>query len=203
MLNFCDEYDYIISSKLHLPADSYSFVSETCNSETWLDHVVSSADFNCVIESMSISYDITDVDHIPLSLSLSVGSIPKITAQSSDCTPRAHWDSLSDRECRRYRSITEELLSNIVIPGSLDCQDLNCCNPSHVNDFKNLYDNIVSSLLSAGEQVSSTRKKNSHNRPGWTEYVSDLYKESKDILKLWLAAGKPRHDHLYELHRQY
>lgn len=202
MLDFCNEYDYVISSKLYLPSQSYTYVSAAWGTESWLDHVVSSADFHSIINDMSVHYDVTDEDHIPFSLSLSVDNIPIISAQRNDCSPKVHFDTLSDRDRERYRDTTEELLSNLCMTESLNCKDLNCCESSHVSQTKNLYDELVSCLISAGEQVCSARKQTNFNKPGWSDYVSDLYKASKDTLRLWREAGKPRQGHIYELHRQ-
>ena len=57
---------YILSSQALLPTDSYTHVSEAWGSVSWLDHIVSSADFHHCIQTVSIDYDISDVDHIPV-----------------------------------------------------------------------------------------------------------------------------------------
>ena len=36
------------------------------------------------------------------------------------------------------------------------------------------------------------------NKPGWADYVSDLYNESRDIGKMWCNAGKPRQGQIFE-----
>ena len=43
---------------------------------------------------------------------------------------------------------------------------------------------------------------NYSNKPGWADYVSDLYKDSRDIFKMWCNAGKHRQDHIGEEYRQ-
>ena len=40
------------------------------------------------------------------------------------------------------------------------------------------------------------------NKPGWADYVSDLYKDSRDMGKMWCNAGKPRQGQIFELYRQ-
>ena len=34
--------------------------------------------------------------------------------------------------------------------------------------------------------------KNFENKPGWSDYVSDLYKYSKEMRLIWINNGKPR-----------
>ena len=43
---------------------------------------------------------------------------------------------------------------------------------------------------------------NYSNKPGWADYVSDLYKDSSDIGKIWCNAGKPHQGQIFELYRQ-
>ena len=46
------------------------------------------------------------------------------------------------------------------------------------------------------------RKHNFVNKPGWSDYVDDLYKASRDALSLWRNAGQPRQGPLHELHEK-
>ena len=40
------------------------------------------------------------------------------------------------------------------------------------------------------------------NRPGWSDYVAELYDYSREVRKLWLEAGKPRQGFIsHEYHR--
>ena len=38
-------------------------------------------------------------------------------------------------------------------------------------------------------------------KPGWSDYVAELYSTSRDVAKLWGNAGKPGQGYLFELHR--
>ena len=55
------------------------------------------------------------------------------------------------------------------------------------------------SLYSA---CSNLRKHNFVNKPGWSDYVDDLYKASRDALSLWRDAGQSRQGPLHELHKK-
>ena len=81
------------SSKL-LPTDSYTFVSESWGTTSWLDHVVGSKDFHETIKNMFIHYEITDVDHIPISVDMDIQLLPELSSDTNDCRPRLKWDRL-------------------------------------------------------------------------------------------------------------
>ena len=46
MIDFCHDNNYNISTRLMLPDDSYTHVSEAWGTVSWLDHIVSSSDFH-------------------------------------------------------------------------------------------------------------------------------------------------------------
>ena len=47
-----------------------------------------------------------------------------------------------------------------------------------------------------------SKKNNSRNRPGWSDYVAELYDYSRELRKLWLDNGKPRQGFIsHEFHR--
>ena len=49
MLKFCSENNFKISSSVHLPGNSYTYISERCSTYSWLDHIVTSSDFHSCI----------------------------------------------------------------------------------------------------------------------------------------------------------
>ena len=55
-------------------------------------------------------------------------------------------------------------------------------------------------------QISSdhlvTNKANHFNKPGWSDYVSDLYKFSRETYRIWLENGKPRQGFVHNIYTQ-
>ena len=51
---------------------------------------------------------------------------------------------------------------------------------SHV-DFLNLIVDIVNSLIQPGKQIMQNNKKKYTHKPGWAEYVDNLYDTSREI----------------------
>ena len=65
MMSFCNDNNLIVSSINMLPDDSFTYVSDASHSTTWLDHIVCSADFAGLIQSMEVLYETIYHDHGP------------------------------------------------------------------------------------------------------------------------------------------
>ena len=98
MLDFCRENDLIISSHIMLPSNSHTHI-HTYNSNlhySWLDHIVSSHDFHQSIRDISICYNTTDEDHIPLSFVLCSDNLPATSDTVNDISAKIRWDGVSE-----------------------------------------------------------------------------------------------------------
>ena len=116
---------YIISSQALLPTDSYTHVSEAWGSVSWLDHIVFSADFHHCIQTVSIDYAISDVDHIPVLMDLSLDDIPETSVSNDVSYRRLSWDKLTADDRAKYLEVSHDLLSRIEIPDAVHCTDVN------------------------------------------------------------------------------
>ena len=143
MSQLCMDNSYILSSQALLPTDSYTHVSEAWGSVSWLDHIVSSADF----QNVSIEYDITDVDHIPVVMDISLDDIPETSDSNHVSYRRLSWDKLNTDGRAIYVDVSHDLLSRIAIPDAVHCTNVNCCDASHINDTNLFYEQIMHSLL--------------------------------------------------------
>lgn len=72
IVQFCQDNNLILSSKVCLPVDSYTYVSEAWNTTSWLDHCISTADAHDSLRDMSILYDTVTTDHMPVSVVINV-----------------------------------------------------------------------------------------------------------------------------------
>ena len=202
MIDFCNENNLHISSQLLLPQSSYSYISSPWGTVSWLDHVVSSTDSHNAILDMSIDYDTSDEDHIPLSLSLSLENLPEMGASVQADSPKVQWDRLSEQEIQQYRTMTDRLLSELSVPVALQCTDLHCTSDEHHDSARALYEGILVCLRQASRHVLSAHNRRGNLcRPGWADHVADLYQVSREAYKRWLCNGKPRqglifHDYL-------
>jgi len=203
MSAFCEDNNLIVSSNFLLPDDSYTYISSAWNSHSWLDHVVSSSDFHLIIEDMQVLYDISVEDHVPVMTLISVDRLPNVSHRTNDTSMFNHWMSASDAHYVHYAEVTDQLLSGITFDDKVLCSDVNCTDLSHVDAGNDLYSTIVESLKQADAIVfPKTKHHAKYNKCGWSDHVKDLYQSSREAYKLWAAAGKPRHGHLFELHKQ-
>ena len=201
MKDFCNENNLVISTKSLLPPHTYTHVSyrENDTFKTWIDHVVSSNDLHNSLDYIDMLYSVSDDDHIPFIIHLNADSIPKISNETNDLVPKINWNNVKDGELQKYYLSTCELLEGIVIPTeALGCKDINCKIKSHTLELNKFYNSIVDLLLKAGLFLTNKGGKNYVQRPGWTEYVSDIYDYSKLCRQLWKEANEPRQGPVHE-----
>ena len=192
---------FILSSKVLLPADSFTHVSEAWGSVSWLDHIVSSSDFHNCIKTVSIDHDLSDADHIPVRMDISLDDIPGTSSCDEGSYRRLCFNKLTSDGRAKYRDVSHELLSQLIVPEAVYCTNVNCTDHYHITDTGSFYNEIMQCLIQASDSAFSK-----HNpikgsvKPGWSDYVAELYSTSRDVAKLWGNAGKPRQGYLFELH---
>ena len=195
MLEFCNENNLIVSTKSLLPPKSYSHISTRKDNlfKTWIDHVVSSNDLHIAIDNIEILYNVSDDDHIPFIVHLNVDIIPKVTNETNDLVTKINWNNIKDSELQKYHKNTCEILEQIRLPtDALSCKNQKCSNESHRQDLTIFYNSITDALNIAGSHLNSKGNKGFVQRPGWTEYVSDLYDYSKTCRQHWLDSNETR-----------
>jgi len=77
--HFCLEHELKISDKIILPVDSFTYVSDTHGTYSWLDHVVSSKSAHDSIQNIEILYQFILSDHRPVAATIKTAAIPQST----------------------------------------------------------------------------------------------------------------------------
>ena len=206
LIQFCDEFNYMFASKLMLPNDTYTYVSEAHGTTSWLDHCISSSDGYDIICNMNVWHEYCQNDHIPLAFELDWALAPEVDINvMNQLLPRINWSSLNSADIAQYEEISDQHLSNAYIHAdSINCKDMNCSSESHRKEINALYNYLIACMTNANEIVFrdkqgkgiSTKWK---SKPGWNEHVKELYKASRDIFLLWRDSGRPKQGHLYNL----
>ena len=199
--NFANDQDLIVSTGQLLPQNSYTFVSSAWGSTSWIDHILSSEDFHNTLSRAKINYDYSDDDHIPVSVLLDINCVPECDEYNNDMTSnRLSWDRLTKEEAFLYPKKTDDGLRTLVQPKqAFSCRDINCTNELHIEEISNFYNGVVNILIKSGEAVlSCARNKKYAPKPGWADYVSDIYEVSREARKQWLLSGKPRLGFIHE-----
>ena len=90
-------------------------------------------------------------------------------------------------------------MHEIYIPTeAVSCKNVHCSDENHIDAINKLY--IVNSLIQPGEQIMQNDKKKYTHKPGWAEYVDNLYDTSREMRLMWSNAGKPRQGLVHDLH---
>ena len=200
----CVDHDLCIVDAELLPAHTFSYISDSHHTTSWLDHAVMNAACRALVHSIDVKYTVTVRDHMPLCVVLKC--VP--AAVSDECCTvfraRPLWDAVSSADIANYAADTNTLLGAIHLPTEcITCCDVNCS--VHENQISSLYTNICSCLLRAGERsLPQTRNRACGHLhiPGWNDLVKDKYEYSRALFLQWIDAGKPRFGYLCEEYRR-
>ena len=198
--NFVEESGLIFSDQALLPHDSFTFVSDTWNTTSWLDHCLGTQDVHNSISRMSVCYHLGTHDHIPLCIDLSWATIPASWGSHDATITKLDWSRLSTSDLQHYAELTDEFLAEIPMP-SVNCVscDPNCAVATHCQELSKFYNDIIAAINKASEVAFSTIKNCRYRcQPGWSEFVADYYDASREAFLLWSANGKPRQGELFE-----
>ena len=77
---------------------------------------------------------------------------------------------MTDKDISKYCMLTEKCLHDIHIPTeAVGCREIQCTNVNHIESLNKKYNDIVNSLIQAGEKSSQNKKRSYTNKPGWAE----------------------------------
>ena len=145
-------------------------------------------------------------DHFPLSLCLRVPQ-PVVNVQASDdeymgaSLQKVDWGQLPVDIMSNYMHMTDTLLSDLVLPDDvIACSGGKCANQCHVNMISNTYECIMKCLQRADEMcIHRKNKKHFTPVPGWNEYLSQPYDESRQAYIIWNSYNRHRSGPVHEL----
>ena len=200
----CSQFKYKWTSCLRLPEETYTYVSDAWGSHSWLDHLISTEDGNCVITNMSVLYGTILSDHIPVMVEIDLQLAADIDHGTfNDVRCKIDWSAQSKHVLFEYGVQTEYLLRKVEIPTDvLSCKDWNCTNVEHKVALQKYYDNIMCAITTASQNSIKTNKPSKGknvNLPGWKEFASDLYDMSRETYTMWKNAGCPRQGPLSDI----
>jgi len=74
--HFCLEHELKISDKIMLPTDSFTYVSDTHGTCSWLDHLLSSQSAHDIIQNIEILHQFIFSDHRPVAATVKATALP-------------------------------------------------------------------------------------------------------------------------------
>ena len=104
--------------------------------------------------------------------------LPSLSSTNNEPTFKINWEYATVDDLRKYLNLTDKKFSNIKLPvNALICGNLNCIHVHHRNMIEEFYNNITNVLYESSKHMCSCIG-SSRNKPGWSEYVADLYEYS-------------------------
>ena len=199
--NLVDTCNFIISDTESLPADSFTYISQSPGCGTsWIDHVLVSS--RNLIDSISILYGATVDDHIPLSFTLNlpydVIIHQNINENVDTISYSVHWDKVTDDQLVQYASHLDYFISDYFNDAFL-CSEENCTNQSHISLLDETFEYLKTCIFFASQIFpSSGNAKKFKTVPGWNQYCRDLFNDARTKFLLWKDAGKIRSGPIFE-----
>ena len=99
--------DYI--EHLGIESGSFTFISESHGSTSWIDHCVCTGQAHASISSINVIYDNQSSDHFPLSICIDISIVPMLDMYIPDSRPMLNWGKASDSERSAYTDKCSEL----------------------------------------------------------------------------------------------
>ena len=198
LISFADENNYVLSDIVHFGASSncYTYISESHNSRSWLDHCLASKNAHQLINNIEVHHNLTAYDHFPLSIHISLDKLSiNMSAPPVDKVKKKvpSWTAAKDCHLENYCNLTDKLLSEIHIPDNLE-------NVEQLSDF---YCSIVHSLSTAASStLPKCKQGNIRQIPGWNEVVKEAHEAARDAFVLWHSNDKPRYGPIFDLMRK-
>ena len=195
LVKLCDESNLSISDELLLPADTFTFVSSSHASTSWLDHVLTTTSSHALVDSMHVKSNFISSDHLPLCFTISIDSeivcTPVSVDRTTDDVPSFNWKDITDNDIINYNSCTKQDLSRIRIPlDALRCNNISCSD--HQADIDHFYYDIVNTVHGCIRKCIPIKKCNEHAIVGWNDEVKHYHEIARSEFKFWKQNNMPR-----------
>ena len=167
MTDFCRDNSLTISDKELLPETSYTYISDSSDSTTWIDHIVSSNDIQNAIGNINIAYDLTENYNILLTMRLNLQLTPVLSNNNVNvCDSKIKWDNFTSTEIEKYCSCTDDYLGKVRLhANTFACTDLKCDNADHKDNIDRLYEDIANSMVLSGDKIARSQNSNYVHKP--------------------------------------
>ena len=110
------------------------------------------------------------------------------------------WHKASEQDVSLYKDRLGDLLSKIQVDNEmLHCRDVNCTN--HKDMISELYNSVISSCITASDQILTTTRGTKKIKPGWNDSVKEIKNEVLSWHVLWKNNSCPTEGYLAVQHR--
>ena len=196
-----DDHHAVLADEYVLNPGSFTYVSDSHNTTSWIDHVLTNQCMLSCLSNMSILYDMVSSDHRPLRFCLTTDAVCSNNGDSrhSECVRMvSDWSACSQYDIDNYTCGLEALLQSVPLPPI-------CCTPrcgikEHHNDIDAYYQSINACLSSAMNSFIPLKRSsfNDFCVAGWTDIVADKHEAARQAFMEWTVSGKPRTGYVCE-----
>ena len=198
--DFCHDSELVISDLNRLPGDSFTYVSDSHQTVSWIDHVIMSTSADRVCDNMRVIYDLIISDHRPISFTMNLGNLPHVENFKAPPSVKINWDQLSNDDFGSYANRVNVALDHIVIPiDALLCNG--CSHTSHKAEISAYYEAVNNAMRSAGKSFEIRTSPNYKVVAGWNDLVSDAHRVAREDFLYWRSIGNPRQGQAFEAMR--
>lgn len=204
LTQFCEDENLVIADQCFLSSDTFTFYSNAHDSESWLDHIVTTKSGYNLISNMKVENSYISSDHFPLFMSLDIENLPcqSTSTHFMEGYARVKWDEATGDTREQYRKCTARLLSSVPLDhDSLMCSDPQCDNTAHREAIDLMYHAITDSLVHATKETFAPKRKKPacHIVPGWNDFVKASHDEARGAFKMWISHNKPKQGYVFYL----
>ena len=117
-----------------------------------------------------------------------LGAIPVKQVELRKIPGRPAWYKAKVEDIVSYSEDLDLRITNISVPGSIDCQEINCTNPEHSRDRDHMVLDIVVNMIEAchsnipivgSKTVKNVNRNQSQCIPGWKEEVVPYQEDAR------------------------
>ena len=201
LIDVCNANSLCFSDKMLLPNDTYTSISSSHSTTSWLNHILSTSSGHSLLQDVHVKGDYISSDHLPLCFNVIVNNaIDCVYYSSSDDNNNImssfNWNGATDHDLYRYSLSTKSQLSKLSIPlDALRCSDVSCT--VHQKDIDNFYYSIVNTVNGCIRQCIPLHRHCKHSIVGWNDEVKHYYIIARTELKYWKQNGMPRSGHIF------
>ena len=150
-MDFCEGSNFIISDDRLFPDTFFTYISDSYNSTSCIDHCVTSAMAHRLTIDIEVLVEYICFDHHPLLVKISysptVNHHSNIRDQKSSDCKHINWHNLTPRKKAEYYQSTKSYLSNLLLPLEvIKCKNAGCNDSAHLESISTYYQGIINSL---------------------------------------------------------
>ena len=193
---FCKEYDLIVAD-LSLPNNSFTYLSPSHDTTSWLDHIVTSCPNE--ISNIMILHYLSLYDHFPISMKMEINFDPNVSSVEG-VNPEyfVNWNKFHYNDYKFHKIMDSYFNSHASFNDLFNCGPGVCDNPHHKTLINYLYAHLTEGLLASSNHLTFKTKPKFKQIPGWNDSCKNLHSVARENFLLWKENGMPKFGSYYD-----